>query len=261
MSATATTHRASRSAPTATSSPRRRSARSSANSSGSGRSRSGSRWASLAPSPLPSLGRGAAPFWPTRARLCGASSNCAGRVSLALVETSPVLRAPQKRDAATSPAPLPWCEDDRRRAAAAPAHCLANEFIDALPVRQLCAPRSVARAVHRLDDGGGFSFCLGRPPRRGIAANVRSLPLRRRHHRRNAPSRGLSAWLARTARFRRAARRAVRRLWPRRERHRRYAAGRPPPSLRRPARSARRSRSHRPCRFRRAEARPRSARA
>jgi SAM-dependent MidA family methyltransferase len=84
-------------------------------------------------------------------------------LSIALVETSPVLRETQQRALRASPAPLAWYEslDDVPQG---PLIVIANEFIDALPVRQLVRERNAwhERCV-TLGDEGAFAFCAGAP--------------------------------------------------------------------------------------------------
>jgi NADH dehydrogenase [ubiquinone] 1 alpha subcomplex assembly factor 7 len=84
-------------------------------------------------------------------------------ISVALVETSPVLRGVQHETLRASPAPLQWCEavEDLPHG---PLILIANEFLDALPVRQLVREggqwreRSVTIAK-----SGAFAFCAGEP--------------------------------------------------------------------------------------------------
>jgi NADH dehydrogenase [ubiquinone] 1 alpha subcomplex assembly factor 7 len=61
----------------------------------------------------------------------------AGCVSLALVETSPVLREIQRKTLQTGHQPIQWCATIHEVPRGRPLIVLANEFIDALPVRQL----------------------------------------------------------------------------------------------------------------------------
>jgi NADH dehydrogenase [ubiquinone] 1 alpha subcomplex assembly factor 7 len=82
-------------------------------------------------------------------------------MSIALVETSPLLRAAQKETLRASPAPLSWCEriEDVPHG---PLILIANEFIDALPVRQMVRQGGVwhERRV-TIGDSGAFVFCTG----------------------------------------------------------------------------------------------------
>jgi NADH dehydrogenase [ubiquinone] 1 alpha subcomplex assembly factor 7 len=86
-------------------------------------------------------------------------------VTVALVETSPILREVQQTALYGADVPIQWCTSIGEL----PRHPLiliANEFIDALPVRQLVwrsnewRERCVNIAAH-----GGFEFCEGAPLR------------------------------------------------------------------------------------------------
>ncbi len=78
-----------------------------------------------------------------------------------LVETSPVLRARQQETLAAAPVPVRWHDSIADVDAAAPVFVIANEFLDALPVRQF-----VKRGGHwherlvGLDDDGRLTFGL-----------------------------------------------------------------------------------------------------
>jgi NADH dehydrogenase [ubiquinone] 1 alpha subcomplex assembly factor 7 len=82
-------------------------------------------------------------------------------MTLALIETSPVLREAQRATLHDSPAPLQWFEriDDVPQGSLI---LVANEFVDALPVRQFVRLGGVwrERAV-TLGAKGGFAFCEG----------------------------------------------------------------------------------------------------
>jgi NADH dehydrogenase [ubiquinone] 1 alpha subcomplex assembly factor 7 len=81
--------------------------------------------------------------------------------TLALVETSPSLRETQREALRGSPAPLHW-HDSLEDVPQGPLIVIANEFIDALPVRQLVRKGDVWRercvAIGR---GGDLAFSLG----------------------------------------------------------------------------------------------------
>ena len=82
-------------------------------------------------------------------------------VSVALVETSPVLAEAQRRALHVAPVPLRWCAK-LDEVPDGPLIVLANEFIDALPIRQLV--RRVNSWRERLvanDGNGGFVFVEG----------------------------------------------------------------------------------------------------
>jgi SAM-dependent MidA family methyltransferase len=80
---------------------------------------------------------------------------------VALVETSPVLETVQREMLRDSPAPLHWyasLED----VPSGPLILIANEFIDALPVRQIVRQGGVWRErTLTLAGGGGLAFAAG----------------------------------------------------------------------------------------------------
>jgi NADH dehydrogenase [ubiquinone] 1 alpha subcomplex assembly factor 7 len=84
-------------------------------------------------------------------------------ISIALVETSPVLRETQRETLRASSAPLAWYES-LEGVPQGPLIVIANEFIDALPVRQFVRARNAwhERCV-TLGDKGAFAFCAGTP--------------------------------------------------------------------------------------------------
>jgi SAM-dependent MidA family methyltransferase len=96
-------------------------------------------------------------------RVFGRVPGLLDRIRIALIETSPVLRETQSATLSASPAPLQWCEsiEDLPQG---PLILIANEFIDALPVRQFVRE---GRAWHErsvtLDGTGAFVFCSGAP--------------------------------------------------------------------------------------------------
>ncbi|MGZ5916547.1 MAG: class I SAM-dependent methyltransferase [Methyloceanibacter sp.] len=82
-------------------------------------------------------------------------------VSIALVETGPVLRDTQRKTLHASPAPLRWYRDVHALPEE-PLILLANEFIDALPIRQHIRRGSAWRErVVILDTKGEFTFGEG----------------------------------------------------------------------------------------------------
>jgi len=88
-------------------------------------------------------------------------------VSVALVETSPVLKASQHEILRDSPAPLEWYSalDEVPRG---PLILIANEFIDALPVRQIVLEGGSWRErTVILGDKSGFAFGSGAPVEHG----------------------------------------------------------------------------------------------
>lgn len=87
----------------------------------------------------------------------------AGSAAIALIETSPVLRETQRETLRDFPAPLNWFEriEDVPHG---PLILIANEFIDALPIRQMLRVHGTwhERSV-TLGADGGFAFCPGEP--------------------------------------------------------------------------------------------------
>ncbi len=82
-------------------------------------------------------------------------------VTVALVETSPSLRDVQRTALKGSPAPTEWC-DRIEDVPEGPLIVLANEFIDALPVRQLVRRDGVWRErCVTIGPGGAFAFTAG----------------------------------------------------------------------------------------------------
>jgi NADH dehydrogenase [ubiquinone] 1 alpha subcomplex assembly factor 7 len=80
---------------------------------------------------------------------------------LTLVEASPLLRAVQRRRLAEAE---PNFADDVSGIPDGPLLLVANEFFDALPIRQLvCTPSGWAECVVTLDEAGGLAFAAGPP--------------------------------------------------------------------------------------------------
>ena len=71
----------------------------------------------------------------------------AGCVSLTLVETSPLLREIQRKTLHAVHQPIQWCETIDEVPRGRPFIVLANEFIDALPIRQLVRRGSAWREL------------------------------------------------------------------------------------------------------------------
>jgi NADH dehydrogenase [ubiquinone] 1 alpha subcomplex assembly factor 7 len=94
---------------------------------------------------------------------------------VALIETSPALRAVQRETLAASPASLNWYAriDEVPQG---PLVVIANEFIDALPVRQLVRERGRWHERSVTLASAGFAFCAGAAVDEGtLPAWVRSL--------------------------------------------------------------------------------------
>jgi len=83
-------------------------------------------------------------------------------VTVALVETSPVLREIQHAALHGAPAPILW-RDTLEEVPPGPLVVIANEFIDALPIRQLVWRQGEWRErCVGIGQSGGFAFCEGR---------------------------------------------------------------------------------------------------
>jgi SAM-dependent MidA family methyltransferase len=86
-----------------------------------------------------------------------------GNITIALVETSPVLRESQQERLRGSPAPLNWY-GSLGEVPQGPLIVIANEFIDALPIRQFVRAGSEWRERSvTLGADGEFTFCAGTP--------------------------------------------------------------------------------------------------
>jgi len=84
-------------------------------------------------------------------------------VTVALVETSPVLRGAQRATLRGSTANLQWCETIEE-VPQGPLIVIANEFIDALPARQMVRQDGTWRErCVTVGPSGTFAFCAGEP--------------------------------------------------------------------------------------------------
>jgi NADH dehydrogenase [ubiquinone] 1 alpha subcomplex assembly factor 7 len=82
-------------------------------------------------------------------------------VSVALVETSPALREAQQAALHGGSVPVLWC-DKIEDVSRGPLIVIANEFLDALPVRQLVWREELWRErCVTIDRSGGLAFCEG----------------------------------------------------------------------------------------------------
>ncbi|WP_244937403.1 SAM-dependent methyltransferase, partial [Methylobacterium crusticola] len=99
-----------------------------------------------------------------------AAPACAAALDLHLVETSPVLREAQARALAGRHAPVSW-HDSVDTLPDGPAVILANEFFDALPVRQYQrTARGWCERRVGLGPGGALAFGLSPEPTPELAA-------------------------------------------------------------------------------------------
>jgi NADH dehydrogenase [ubiquinone] 1 alpha subcomplex assembly factor 7 len=108
------------------------------------------------------LGPGRGTLMQDALRMFQSVAGLAGSLDVALIETSPLLRKVQGETLRDSPAPLTWFEriEDLPHG---PLILIANEFIDALPIRQLlrAGGRWHERSV-TIGADGAFQFCAGK---------------------------------------------------------------------------------------------------
>ncbi len=96
----------------------------------------------------------------------------AKRVAVVMVETSPVLRDAQARKLAGAPARIAWATTVEE-ALQGPCVVIANELLDALPVRQFVrTPEGWRERLVGLDAGGGLVFGLAGDVSAQIAATA-----------------------------------------------------------------------------------------
>jgi NADH dehydrogenase [ubiquinone] 1 alpha subcomplex assembly factor 7 len=82
-------------------------------------------------------------------------------VTVAMVETSPVLREAQQTALHGAPVPIQWF-DAIEDAPRGPLIVIANEFVDALPIRQLVwSDGGWCERCVTIGPEGGFAFCSG----------------------------------------------------------------------------------------------------
>jgi NADH dehydrogenase [ubiquinone] 1 alpha subcomplex assembly factor 7 len=87
--------------------------------------------------------------------------NLLNSIIIALIETSPVLRSLQRERLSGSPAPLQWY-GSIEALPQGPLILIANEFIDALPIRQFVHEGGTWRERSvRIGPSGDFEFCAG----------------------------------------------------------------------------------------------------
>jgi NADH dehydrogenase [ubiquinone] 1 alpha subcomplex assembly factor 7 len=93
-------------------------------------------------------------------------------VSIALIEASPLLTELQREVLAGTPVPVRWYSD-LGAVPGAPLVVIANEFVDALPIRQFVCRATEWRERVVTDDGkGGFAFADGAPATNVDAASA-----------------------------------------------------------------------------------------
>ncbi len=109
------------------------------------------------------LGPGRGTLMADALRVFGRVPRLLNSVTLALVETSPVLRGTQQETLSKSPAPVQWY-DSVEDVPQGPLILIANEFIDALPVRQFLRQGGAWRErCVTPTNKGRFAFCAGAP--------------------------------------------------------------------------------------------------
>jgi len=107
------------------------------------------------------LGPGRGTLMADAMRLFKTVPNLTDRARIALVETSPVLREAQRQTLAGAPVRPKWYER-LEDVPPGPLIVIANEFIDALPVRQFIrVGRDWRERAITVDTNGGFTFCAG----------------------------------------------------------------------------------------------------
>jgi NADH dehydrogenase [ubiquinone] 1 alpha subcomplex assembly factor 7 len=103
-------------------------------------------------------------------RAARADPGFAAAVMVHLVETSPLLRQAQERALAGAAAPIVW-HQRLAQARGGPALVIANEFLDALPVRQfVMTERGWCERLVGLDAAGALAFGLAPEASSGLPA-------------------------------------------------------------------------------------------
>jgi SAM-dependent MidA family methyltransferase len=130
-------------------------------------------WASMgrpAPVRLVEIGPGRGTLMADALRAARLLPDFTEAASVHLVETSPRLRGHQERTLASAPAPVTW-HDRLEDIPEGPAIVLANEFFDALPVRQfLATERGWCERLVGLDDDHRLVFGLKPEPETGLGS-------------------------------------------------------------------------------------------
>jgi NADH dehydrogenase [ubiquinone] 1 alpha subcomplex assembly factor 7 len=132
-------------------------------------------WQSIgqpAPLRLVELGPGRGTLMRDALRAIKVSPQFASALSVHLVELSPSLRSEQERAIATSGHAPRWHENVRD-VPLGPAILIANEFLDALPIRQLTFDEEWRERVVALGPDGNLTFAIGAPV---IYANAAARP-------------------------------------------------------------------------------------
>lgn len=118
-------------------------------------------WASMgAPNPvhLIELGPGRGTLMSDALRAARVAPNFRAVLDVCLIEASPMLASIQHETLLTAGAPISWVSN-WREAPAGPAIIIANEFLDALPLRQyIRGPRDWRERLIALDETGALTF-------------------------------------------------------------------------------------------------------
>ena len=116
---------------------------------------------SPSPARLVELGPGRGTLMADALRAARAAPDFLDAVDVALVEASPVLRATQMQRLAGCGARVRWHEQFDARLADRPFWLIANEFFDALPIRQfVCTARGWCERMIVARDDGSLAFAL-----------------------------------------------------------------------------------------------------
>jgi SAM-dependent MidA family methyltransferase len=133
-------------------------------------------WAAMgSPNPLRliELGPGRGTLMSDALRAARVAPEFRAALDVCLVETSPTLAAVQHDTLLTAGAPVSWVEQFEA-APEGPAIIIANEFLDALPIRQYVAgARGWCERLVGLGAGGGLVFGLAPEPERFIKAQAK----------------------------------------------------------------------------------------
>ena len=132
-------------------------------------------WAAMgSPNPLRliELGPGRGTLMSDALRAARVAPEFRAALDVCLVEASPVLAAVQHDTLLTAGAPVSWVETFEQ-APEGPAIILANEFLDALPIRQyMMSPRGWCERLVGLDAAGNLAFGLSGEPEHFIKAQT-----------------------------------------------------------------------------------------
>jgi SAM-dependent MidA family methyltransferase len=136
-----------------------------------------------APKRLVELGPGRGTLMADALRAARVMPEFLGGLDVVLIEASPALRKVQEEKLGTSGVPIRWSAQFDSSLAGRPVLFIANEFFDALPVRQFVkSPRGWCERMVTLDSSGALAFALS-----PIAAPASFIP----PDRRDAPEGGV----------------------------------------------------------------------